>query len=210
MSLTEALHYPLQGNHWTRGWLIGGALLLLWPLVLPAILALGYLVQARRAAPALPAWQPLRPLLRDGARLAVVLLAYGWPALLSLATLPAGALFLGGPWSGSRLGPWLLAIADTLQPVGLLWLPVTFLLAPLLLARAADAASLAQALSPRRLLRLLRHNAHRLPGLWSRQAALAALSLLGLAVALVGFPFALFWALLAAAYLTTALEPSPR
>lgn len=207
MSLSNALRYPLQSPHWTRRWLIGGLLLLVWPLLLPLALALGYLVHARRALPSLPSWRPLSPLLRDGARLALALLAYGWPALFSLATLPAGALFLGGPWSRSWVGPYALALADTLQPVGLVWLLLAFLLWPLLLTQAAAARSLSAALSPRGLFALARANLRRLPGLWLRLLALVPLSFAGLLVALVGYPFALFWAWLASAALAATLEP---
>lgn len=81
-----------------------------------------------------------------------------------------------------------------------------FLLWPLLLGRAAAAPSLGQALSARRLLSLVRANVRRLPGLWLRQLALVPLSLAGLFVAVLGYPFTLHWALLSAAHLAAAID----
>lgn len=233
MNLREAVGRPALSTHWVRRWLLGGVLLLLSPLLLPAALVLGYLVRVVASAPHgtermpdqsapvqpvldgpaatdLPAWRPLAPLLRDGVRLALLLLAYGWPALLSFLTLPAGALFLGGPWAGSPAAPWLLAIADGLQPLGLVWLPLMFLLAPLLLLRAAASSTTAQALSPRNLLVLARAAVRRLPLLWLQQLALSLMALPGLAVALVGYPFAAFWMLVAYASLVGSLARTLR
>ena len=187
--------------------------MLLWlaPLVLPLIAVLGYLVAVARARTtpahngALPRWSARQ--LGDGARLLMALLAYGWPALLAFATLPAGALFLGGRWAGTTVASVVLALADGLQPLGLAWLLATALLFPLLI-RLATAGSLAATLSPRGLLALVRQQWRALPRLWLRELALLSLALLGLFVALVGYAFTLFWALLGIAALAAELPES--
>ena len=101
----------------------------------------------------------------------------------------------------------MLALADGLQPLGLAWLVVNTLLLPLLLRRAADTTGTAAALSPRGLLALARSQWRSLPGLWLRELALLALALAGLFVALVGYAFTLFWALLGVAALAGEMGP---
>ncbi len=135
----------------------------------------------------------------------LAMLVYGWPALFAFATLPAGALFLSGPWRGLGVAPIVLALADGLQPLGLAWLLVSTLLFPLLLRRASEADNLAGALSARGLLGLVRRGWRLLPGIWLRELALLALALLGLFAALVGYAFTLFWVLLGVARLSAEL-----
>jgi hypothetical protein len=97
-------------------------------------------------------------------------------------------------------------MAVTLQPIGLAWLLVGFLLFPLLLRRAAATGSLARALSPLALFALARANLRRLPRLWLGQLLYGLLALPGLLLALIGFAFTFFWALLAMARLSSDLS----
>jgi len=202
---------PYSDPGWPGKVLLGSALLLLWPLVAPLLLVLGYLVALARLSPsktALPSWRSPGSMLRDGGRLALSMLAYGWPALFVLSTVAVGGLVIEGPLGGSRAAGALVALAVTVQPIGLVWLLVGLLLFPLQLRRAAATESLAQALSPTALFSLARANLRRLPVLWLSELALLLAALPGLLLALVGYAFTLFWALLAVARLSATLEAS--
>jgi hypothetical protein len=206
----SVLSYPYSDPKWPGKALLGGLLLLLAPLLLPLLLALGYAVATARLAAGegtgLPAWRPWGERLRDGALLLGSVALYGWPALLSLGTLLAGALVLGGPLTGRPVAGAIVWLAGSLQPVGLVWLLVAFLLFPLQLALQAGR----QRPTPANLLRLARAHLGRLPRLWLRQALLALFSLSGLLLALLGLPFTAFWALLCLSGQVALLLPSAR
>lgn len=193
----------------------GGLLLLLWPLLLPLMLALGYLVALTRlhvgqvpASVALPAWRPWRQRLSDGARLLAAMLLYGWPVLLTFSTVLVGLLVINGPLTGSIVAGYLVSLAVAVQPLGLIWILVATLLFPLHLRQLAAAQTWRQALSPAGLLALLRANRRALPALWGKELLLLLRSLVGLLIALVGFPFLLFWALLGVARLAATMRES--
>ena len=187
--------------------------MLLWPLILPMMLALGYLVVLTRlhvgqvpAGVVLPAWRPWRQCLHDGARLLVATLLYGWPVLLTFGTVLVGMLVINGPLAGSPVTGYLVSLAIAVQPLGLIWILVATLLFPLHLRQLATAQTWRQALSPAGLLALLRANWRALPGLWGKELLLLLRSLTGLLIALVGFPFFLFWALLGIARLAATMH----
>ena len=205
--------FPFADPKWPGKTLLGGLLLLFWPLLLPLLLALGYLVALTRmyalptpATAVLPAWRPWGQRLGEGARLLAAILLYGWPVSLALSTLVVGPLVINGPLTGSAAAGYLVGLAVTLQHIGLAWTLVAVLLFPLHLRQVAAAQSWRQALSPARLLRLLRASWRALPMLWTKELLLLLRSLSGLLIALVGFPFLLFWALLGVARLAATLR----
>jgi hypothetical protein len=211
LSLRQLWDFPFADGKWSGKTLLGGLLLLFWPLLLPLLLALGYLVALTRlyALPTsnvLPAWRPWGQRLGEGARLLAAILLYGWPVSLALSTLVVGPLVINGPLTGSAAAGYLVGLAVTLQPIGLAWTLVAVLLFPLHLRQVAAAQTWRQALSPARLLGLLRASRRALPMLWTKELLLLLRSLSGLLIALVGFPFLLFWALLGVARLAATLR----
>jgi len=216
LSVRELWSYPLSDPSWVSKALFGGLLLLLAPLFLPLLLVLGYLVALVRlplgsdeGGRALPGWRPWGQRLADGARLLAAMLLYGWPALFLFGTVVVGPLVIEGPLTDSALGQVLAWAAMTVQPVGLIWLLVGALLFPLLLRQAAGWTGWRRALSPVSLWALLRANLQALPAVWAKSFALLGLSLLGFLIALVGFPFTLFWTLLGVARLASQLNSLP-
>ncbi len=205
LGIRRAWSWPATDPGWPTKVIVGGCLVLLWPLVVPAALGLGYLTAtARRAgegSAGLPRWRPIAPLLRDGWRLLGGLGLYGWPVLLALGTFVVGPLVLNGPLTGTAVAQPLAWLAAGLQPVGLLWAVVVFLLFPLLLRQATLAVPWVRAFSPASLWRLGRAAGMDLAFLWGRQAILLLMAGAGLLLALVGYAFTLFWALLGVAVL---------
>lgn len=91
--LREALAFPRERTGATRDLLLGGALVLTSPLIVPGLLVWGYLLRvmdvgarSRGTAPVLGDWERL---LADGLRAAVVVFVWG---VLPLAVLVAGSL----------------------------------------------------------------------------------------------------------------------
>lgn len=78
--LGDALRFPFAGDDGTKSLLLGGVMLLLGFLVLPALVAQGYFVRVLRAAVAgddeAPAFDDWVDLLVDGLQLLVIALAY--------------------------------------------------------------------------------------------------------------------------------------
>jgi len=210
LNVRELWCFPLDDPHWQRVWLVGGLLLLLWPLVVPVVLVSGYLVALARlhtqnppANACLPGWGNAKVYARDGVRLLTALLLFHWPVLLVVSTVVVGRLVIGGPLAQSDAAPVLVWVAIVAQQVGLIWAAIAFLLFPLHLRQAAAGRSLREVISPRRLAALARANLRALPRIWLRQLALFLLSFSGIAIALIGWPFTAFWALLALARLAS-------
>ena len=140
--LSDALSFPRQSEDWLPTLLVGGILVLLSPLILPALVVQGYLVrvlgQAAENGQTPPSFTDWGGLLVDGLKLLVVNLVYG-----VVITVPAVLL----------LGSLLIAIPSAPVPVepgstppapsggsGLGLLVVFALLAVLLLAYLLPAA----------------------------------------------------------------------
>lgn len=114
--LREALAFPRERTGATRDLLLGGALVLTSPLILPGLLVWGYLLRvmdvgarSRDTPPVLGNWERL---LTDGLRAAVVVIAWGLLPLVVLVAASLGwALFVLGP------GPDVGAPAAVLEMV---------------------------------------------------------------------------------------------
>ncbi|MGQ9556218.1 MAG: hypothetical protein ACUVWR_19120, partial [Anaerolineae bacterium] len=128
--------------------------------------------------------------------------------LLTFSTVLVGLLVINGPLMGSIVAGYLVSLAVAVQPLGLIWILVATLLFPLHLRQLAAAQTWRQALSPAGLLALLRANRRALLALWGKELLLLLRSLVGLLIALVGFPFLLFWALLGVARLAATMRES--
>ena len=101
-----------------------------------------------------------------------------------------------------------MAKRSALQPVGLLWSVIVFLLFPLLLRQATLPETWGRAFLPGSLWRVGRAAGVALALAWARQAVLLLLAGAGLFLALVGYAFTLFWALLGVAALAGELPGS--
>jgi hypothetical protein len=191
---------PLDDEHWQRRMLPGGLLLGLFPLLLPLLWALGYLVAAAQSpAGALPAWRPLSRRLQDGARLFAALFLYGLPGLLAFGTFVVGPLVTGGALSG-LLASVAVQLAQALQPIGLAWLALLPPLAALVLGAVAQAPpGAALGASPRALWQLWWRSPAGWLRIWAMEVLLSGLGSTGLFIALVGWPFTAFWGLVALA-----------
>lgn len=205
------LAFPFDDPGWPGKLMLGGLFLLLGPLLLPLILVLGYLAAVAHSAAVegapLPAWRPWRQRLRDGGRLLLAMLVWGWPALLLFSTVVVGMLVVPpGPLAGSRLAGTLVDIAWLVQPVGLVWALLAFLLLPLQLRLSAGADSWRDIASPAQLWRALRANLWGLPVAWLKELALFLLSFVGLFLAGIGLAFTSFWCLLGLARLASELK----
>ncbi len=104
--LGEALSYPRRDDDWLRTLLIGGVLLVLSPLVLPALVVQGYLVRVLRGVidgevepPVFDEWVEM---LIDGLKLVVIQFVYG---LIPGALAVVGSLVAGfGAFAASQGG----------------------------------------------------------------------------------------------------------
>lgn len=126
--LEDALRYPLNSDDRVATLLIGGALILLSPLVLPAFVMQGYLLRVLRSAAAgedaAPSFTDWGGLFVDGLKLLVVGLAYG--LVIAVPFVIAAAVVGVGSGLGSAVGGD--AAAPAVGIVGIL----LFLLATLL------------------------------------------------------------------------------
>jgi hypothetical protein len=108
--LGQALSFPRHGDDWVKTVAIGGGLLVLSVLVLPAILLQGYLVRVVRAGAngdrGPPAFDDWGSLFVDGLKLIVVSVGYYLPATLVVvvATVVVGSGALVGGEAGAGIG----------------------------------------------------------------------------------------------------------
>lgn len=133
--LNEAIEYPLEGEDTLETFLIGGALFLLSPFVVPSILIGGYSVAVVRTVldggSEPPAFDDLEGYLRDGLYVLAISLVYALPGLV-LAGIGLGVFVLVsvvGAVNGGVAGVVVLALMGVGTIVGFAYtLAVAYLL----------------------------------------------------------------------------------
>lgn len=144
--LSEALYYPRRADNWHRTLLIGGVLLLLSPLLFPALAVQGYFVRVLRDViddieepPAFDGWVEL---LVDGLQVLVVQLVYG---LIPAALVLGGSIVVGlgafvvseGGGSSASVGTGLGLLAASIVLLGFLFGLLAAYLTPVAIANFA-------------------------------------------------------------------------
>lgn len=169
----DILNYPRTGDEAARTIILGGLLVLLSVLVVPAILLVGYILRVLRSSaadeqqpPVMDDWQEL---FVNGLRGTVVSLVYGLLPLIGVAVAVGGVITIGADF-GVLGALWVLI-------GGLLWLGLTIAVAyvvPAALANVADQGTIGAGFDWERLSPALRSEAY------------ASAWLVGLLVVLVG------------------------
>jgi hypothetical protein len=194
--LSDAVSFPRAGEDSVKRLLIGGALVLLSGLIVPAVPLYGYVLRtiaaAARGADEPPPFEDWTGLLVDGAKTFAVVLAYQLPALVfGIAGLAAGTMLGDGTGGTVALLCGVLAGAAAV---------LAAYLVPGAVASLAINGSLRDAFTVRRLLRIASTTEY-LTGVLLAAAVLFVGQLVGVPTSalLVGVVL-LFYALVAAAY----------
>src|SRR5437870_6218063 len=141
LDLGEAFTFVIRSDRWLRKLLAGAACLLLFWLIVPFLLLVGYIVEiarrVRSGARALPPWDHPWQNIKDGFKLIVALLIWTIPSVL--LGIPA-AIVEAAVNEGSReaLGGSVYAAAGIVAAVGSVWGLLVLLLEPAIISQYMD------------------------------------------------------------------------
>ncbi|TMC40968.1 MAG: DUF4013 domain-containing protein [Chloroflexi bacterium] len=197
LDLGEAFTFVIRSDRWLRKLLAGAACLLLFWLIVPFLLLVGYIVEiarrVRSGARALPPWDHPWQNIKDGFKLIVALLIWTIPSVL--LGIPA-AIVEAAVNEGSReaLGGSVYAAAGIVAAVGSVWGLLVLLLEPAIISQYMD-RGFRGALNVAAVIRRVRVNLGLSIVVGALVVVLTTIGLIGLVVVvgvLVTFPYASF------------------
>jgi energy-coupling factor transport system substrate-specific component len=195
LDLGEAFTFVIRSDRWVRKLLAGAACLLLFWLIVPLLLLVGYIVEiarrVRSGARALPPWDHPWQNIKDGFKLIIALLIWTIPsALLGIPAAIVGAAVNEG--SREALGGSIYALAGIVAAVGSVWGLLVLLLEPAIISQYMD-RGFRGALNVAAVIRRVRVNLALSIVVGALVVVLTTIGLIGLVVlvgVLVTFPYA--------------------
>jgi len=198
LDLGEAFTFVVRSDRWVRKLIAGAVCLLLFWLIVPFLLLIGYIVEiarrVRSGARELPAWDHPWKNIKDGFKILAALLIWVVPS--ALLSIPA-AIVEAAASEGSRqaLGGSISAVAGIVAAIGSVWSLVVLLLEPAIISQYIERGFWG-ALNARAVIRRVRVNLALSIVVGALVVVLTTIGLIGLAAIAIGvlvtFPYATF------------------
>lgn len=210
LEIERAFQFILDDPGWPGKLAIGGLMVLGSIVVVPLLIALGYMVEVIRCVAngedrTLPRWDNLGGKLKEGAGLFVVSLVYSVPVFLLTACMFVAALFAeGGTSNGAPPGAasWCAVLAFMFLWVAVMLLALlTRFVSPAYAGRFALTSSIAEGLRFGEIARMVRRDAKPFLIVLVLTIATGFIAGIGVIACCVGMFFTTFYAMLVNAHL---------
>jgi hypothetical protein len=207
MDVSRAFSFVFTDPRWVVKLLIGGLMVLFSFLIVPALIGVGYAAQVIRDVmnereQGLPEWSDLGRYLADGARLAVIYIAYVLP-FMALFLLVAIGLAVGAATSrsGQLADAGIFAIIGTIYCLAPLYSLLLYFLAPAFIGHYLATNQLGAAFRFGELVTIVRRNLSDFLVVALLYLAVSMLASFGIVLCFVGVFFTSFYAYLVWAHL---------